>query len=128
MPIDKEEGIGIMIKKILSYFDRKRQEEREHQIRLLQVLVDQQSMAHENSLKMFERLTQEVLSVTKAQNDVFKAWMDSFKVVDLPKTTTMRDEDELRMERERLKAQGYPIDSSLEDQVSWLLKDLEHGE
>lgn len=128
MPIDKEEGIGIMIKKILLYFDRKRQEEREHQIRLLQVLVDQQSMAHENSLKMFERLTQEVLSVTKAQNDVFKAWMDSFKVVDLPKTTTMRDEDELRMERERLKAQGYPIDSSLEDQVSWLLKDLEHGE
>lgn len=117
-----------MIKKILLYFDRKRQEEREHQIRLLQVLVDQQSMAHENSLKMFERLTQEVLSVTKAQNDVFKAWMDSFKVVDLPKTTTMRDEDELRMERERLKAQGYPIDSSLEDQVSWLLKDLEHGE
>lgn len=117
-----------MIKKILSYFEEKRKEERTHQLKMLQVLADQQLAAHEYSLKTFDSLIKEVLDISKQQNKVFQTWMESFKVTTLPSSSIVREEDEVRMEKDRLRAQGYPVDSPLAEQVSWIIKDLGEDE
>lgn len=113
-----------MIKKILAYFDQKRHEEYAHQLQMLQVFADQQRMMHENSLKIFEGLVQEVLNVSKQQHKVFETWMNAFTVTELPKASTLRDEDEVKMEKDRLREQGFPIDAELAEQVKWIVKDL----
>jgi hypothetical protein len=113
-----------MIKKILAYFDAKRQEERQHQIRLLQTITDQQLMMQENSLKIFEGMLKEVLDVTKSQTNVLQTWLDSFKVTEVPKTTVVREEDEVQAEYDRLRAKGFPVGADYEEQVKWIIKDL----
>lgn len=117
-----------MIKRIVQYFDNRRQEERLHQLRMLQVFADQQLAAHEHSLKIFEGLTQEVLTIAKSQNDFFKSWLESFKVTELPTSSVVREEDEVRLEKERLREQGFPVDADIQEQVKWMLKDLGDGE
>lgn len=117
-----------MIKRIVQYFDNRRQEERLHQLRMLQVFADQQLAAHEHSLKIFEGLTQEVLTIAKSQNDFFKSWLESFKVAELPTSSVVREEDEVRLEKERLREQGFPVDADIQEQVKWMLKDLGDGE
>ena len=113
-----------MIKKILAYFDGRRQEERQHQLRMLQTLADQQLMMQENSLKIFEGMLKEVLDVTKGQTQVLQTWLDSFKVTEVPKTSIVREEDEVNAEYERLRAKGFPVHADYEEQVKWIIKDL----
>lgn len=113
-----------MIKRILAYFDSRRQEERQHQLRMLQIIVDQQRESQENSLKILEGVVQEVLNTSKQQTKIFEDWLGLFRVSEVPKSTTVRDEDEVAAERERLKAAGYPIEAGLEDQVKWIVKSL----
>lgn len=113
-----------MIKRILAHFEEKRKKERLHQLHLLQVLVDQQTALHEYSLKTLDNLIRDVLKISEQQNKVFQTWMESFKVTTIPTSTVVRDEDEVRLEKDRLRAQGYPVDSPLSEQVSWIIKDL----
>lgn len=113
-----------MIKKILAYFDQRRQEERQHQLQMLQILVEQQREGQENSLKILDRVITEVLEATKNQNRIFEQWLGLFKVTELPTSSVVREEDEVAQERERMKALGYPVDAEVEEQMKWIVKSL----
>lgn len=60
-------------------------------------------------------LVREVMDAQREQTKVFQAWMEMFRVVDLPKSTTVRDEDEVRSEQERHFTNLTP-----EQQLAWV--------
>lgn len=72
-----------------------------------------------------ERIFKDFCGVLATQSKVLQTWMDSFKVTDVPKSTVYRDEDQMEKERAYYRAKGFPVDAPIDEQVAFMLKDID---
>lgn len=113
-------------------------EKREHELRLAQLQLDNQRLMMEALTKLGERQAESlekvgemVKTIADAQQkstQVLQTWLDGFKVMDLPESSTIRDEDEVKAAVDRvLMADSSiipPMPDGLPDEfaLAWQLK------
>ena len=111
---------------------------RDHELRLAQMQLDQQRLMIEaltqlgsqqaTSLEKIGEMVQTIAASQQKSSDVLQTWLEGFKVMEMPQSTTMRDEDEVREAIERTLASdggilpAIPHDLPAEFQLAWQLK------
>lgn len=63
-----------------------------------------------------------MMEIVKAQSKFLQDWLDGFKVTEVPISTTIRDEDEYRMEQERERNKNLELDPGIKKSIENALK------
>jgi hypothetical protein len=111
---------------------------RDHELKLAQIQADQQRYLADalreistHQSKALENVGSMVAALAEGQSkqsDILKTWLDSFKVIDPPQSTVVRDEDEVldsvrrAMNEESLIPPEMPEGLPAEFQLAWLLR------
>jgi len=111
---------------------------REHELRLAQIQADTQRYLADSlrelgtsQARSLESLGDMVKSLAEGQaksSEILKTWLDSFKVLENPESTVVRDEDEIAATIERVMDPNTIIPPEMpeglppEFQLAWLLR------
>ncbi len=86
---------------------------RDHELALVRLQLEAQHGMVTAMADLMKGSLEGIAQAQAAQQDLFKTWLEGFKTTDLPTSTTIREEDEIRMAMEReadwLQAQGVPV-------------------
>jgi hypothetical protein len=99
---------------MFQFFRRRRDEERQAFITAMERMADQNREALERGMEMLGRLA----DVSAKQTEALSSYLNLFKTPELPKTHTIRPEDE---EKAFLTRRGFPVDAPAKEQMEWLL-------
>lgn len=104
--------------------------EREHQKDLATIFLKSLETIQATSAQESKANAEALIAVAKgmtAQAASFGEWMKCFQTTSAPTSTIIREEDEYRMEQERLEAQGLGLPDEMMDlpaemRLAWALK------
>lgn len=74
-------------------------------------------------LKALEAMKELAVTQAKAverQSEFLLRYLDTFKWEGQPEARAFTDFDELRLERERLEAEGFPVHGTAQEQAGWV--------
>ena len=113
---------------IARWLNDRRTERFQQELRLAQLAADAQKAVLIEFADVMRVTMKETAEASKEQAKVLTEWLNGFKTVSVPSSTVVTESDEARMERNRLRAQGFPVELSGQEQLEWLYKEMEKTE
>lgn len=113
---------------IARYFRDRQKEKFALQLQLAQVSADAQKAVLVEFADVMKVTMKETAAASQEQAKVLQEWLAGFRTVEVPHSSTVTESDEARLEREKLRAMGFPIDLSGQEQLQWLAKEMEKVE
>jgi hypothetical protein len=113
------------IRWLLEYFERRKQAAFAQQLALARVQADAQREMFTSMMSSMETMVKEMGDTSRQQSAILQEWLKGFRTVEMPSTSTIREEDEAQAERRRLlEKQGFPVDAPGEEQMRWLFEKM----
>lgn len=100
-------------------------EERAHEIALARIQAEVQAEGLRGMTSAMQKVVEEMASVAREQNAVLKTWLEGFRAITPPSSTIVREEDEVRAERDRLLGMGFPVDADGVTQLQWIHSEID---
>jgi hypothetical protein len=113
---------------VARWLNDRRTERFQQELRLAQLAADAQKAVLIEFADVMRVTMKETAEASKEQAKVLTEWLNGFKTVSVPSSTVVTESDEARMERNRLRAQGFPVELSGQEQLEWLYKEMEKTE
>lgn len=104
--------------------ERQAIQKREHELALARIAADANKevlLAFTDSMKIS---IAETTSMAKEQTAVLQEWLKGFRTTESPSSSTVRESDEAHAERERLRASGFPVEFNVQEQMEWLMGEM----
>ena len=97
---------------------------REHELALARIQADANKEVLLAFTESMKSTIEQTTAMAREQTSVLQEWLKGFRTVEVPTSTTVRDEDEARAERDALRASGFPVELSGQEQMEWLMKKM----
>jgi hypothetical protein len=112
----------------LTYWERRIQVRRDHELAILDRQLRAQTEVMTAIMGPLQATLEGVSAASQAQQKFLADWLDSFKVIDVPTATVVREDDEVRMAMEReaayLREHGIPVTITPGNTVEWMLEQV----
>jgi hypothetical protein len=116
--------VGYPVVALVRWRERVAAASREHELTLARIQAEAQRevlLAFTDSMKS---TIQQTTDMAREQTAVLQEWLKGFRTVEMPTSTTVREEDEAAAERERMRVAGFPVESTGLEQMQWLMEKM----
>lgn len=113
----------------LTYWESRVEAQRAYSRQLLELQLQAQNGVVLSMAELMRETLAGVSASSKAQQELFKAWLDGFSVTEVPTSSVMREDDEIKLAMEReatyLRQRGIPVNITPQGTVDWLVDEME---